>query len=797
MKKTFISFFCFVLMLFSFSILLNAQEINCLDCHENLVAKTVHDKIIKCDDCHSDITNVEHSKATIKKVDCTKCHAALNTQMKNDVHRKLMHIPEEKAPNCKICHGTHKITSPSSAVNKEKTYCGKCHKPGILAVPYHTVSKTSENCAICHTKKNHKDELSKSVHKNLSCSNCHSYVVNNLNNHQKAPKDGVLADCYLCHSAIATDHKESIHGLSLTEGINEAAQCWNCHGSHDVNPVKDKNSKVFPQNLVKTCGKCHDDSAFIKKHSLSINQPGKMYTLSVHGKLLTNGGTNAPSCITCHGKHDIKNRVQPGSKIASITLPNTCEKCHKAVTEDYKKSIHWIAVKKGIRSAPSCNDCHSEHNIKAISTANKRDEIRKIQDNTCLQCHQNLILSQRYGMENKNAVNYEDSYHGLAASHGDKKAAMCVDCHNVHKILPKSHAESSINKANILATCKQCHPNATETFANSYSHTSQSKSAASIESIVKTVYIWLIIVVIGWMFLHNLLIFIHELRARYHKSKNEIRIPRFTKNELIQHTLLLSSFLILAITGFQLKFPDSAFGEIMYSLGFNEVIRQWVHRISALVMIILSVYHVVYLLMTSRGRDVLWGLFPRYSDLTQMMDTMLYYMHLKKKHPEYDNYNYIEKMEYWALIWGTMVMALTGLVLMFPTVVGNWAPVWFIKVSEIVHFYEAILATLAIIIWHWFFVMFRPKEYPVSFTVFDGKTTIHHFKGEHRIRYHIVIQEYLEVKNGKRDAKKMSNFTKLFVNAIEKNGLSMDEFVAGEMENDMELKSYIQKHEVK
>jgi cytochrome b subunit of formate dehydrogenase len=517
-----------------------------------------------------------------------------------------------------------------------------------------------------------------------------------------------------------------------------------------------------------------------------------MYSTSVHGKLVAAGSKNAPTCVSCHGKHDIKNRVQDGSKISAINLPNTCENCHKEITEDYKKSIHWIAVRKGIRSAPSCNDCHSEHSMQAINTVNKRDEIRKIQDNTCLQCHQNMLLSQRYGMEGMNVKSYQDSYHGLASSQGDKKAAMCVDCHNVHKILPKDHAESSISKNNIQSTCKRCHPDANETFANSYSHTTQVSSAANIEWWVRTVYFWLIVIVIGGMFLHNLLILVHELRIRYKKSKNQIRIPRFTRNELIQHTLLLSSFIILAATGFQLKYPDSLYGEMMYSFGFNEGVRQWVHRISAIVMLVLSFYHVGYLLATSRGRDVLRGMFPKFRDITQAINTVMYYMHLTKKHPAYDNYNYIEKAEYWALIWGTIVMGATGFVLWFPTMLGDWAPVWVIKVSEIVHFYEAILATLAIIVWHWFFVIFHPKEYPVSFTVIDGKMSVAHYKGEHRLQYHKVISEYLDVKHGKRSLKSCSHFTRHFIKAIENNGIAMDMFVNDELENDRELREFVE-----
>lgn len=797
MKRTFISLLFSFLFTFSFSILSNAQEIKCLDCHENMVAKSVHDKVIKCGDCHNDIKSEDHSEIKAKKVECKRCHAAFDVQMQNDVHRKLLKMPEGKAPNCKKCHGTHSIVSPSSISDKNKSICGKCHTNNILIVPYHTESNLVESCNKCHGEKNHKQELEKSVHKNLTCSNCHSYVIKNLVKHQQLPKDFIKADCYVCHTTIAEEHKESIHGLSLTQGINEAAQCWDCHGSHDVNFVKDKNSKVYPTHLVKTCGNCHDDTAFIKKYELSVYQPGKMYSASVHGKLVMDGSKNAATCVTCHGKHDIKNRVQVGSMISSINLPNTCENCHKKETEEYKGSIHWIAVKKGIRSAPSCNDCHSEHSIKSINTANKRDEVKKIQDNTCLLCHQNLLLSQRYGLENTNANNYQDSYHGLAVSHGDKKAAMCVDCHNVHKILPKDHAESSVNKNNIVTTCRKCHAKATETFANSYSHTTQVNSAANIENIVQVIYFWLIVIVIGGMFLHNLIILIHELRVRYNKSKNEIQIPRFTSNELFQHTVLLISFIVLALTGFQLKYPNSFYGNIMYSIGFDEVVRQWVHRISAVIMITLSFYHVIYLIITSRGRYVLKGLIPRPSDITQAINTMLYYMNIKKKHPDYENYNYIKKAEYWALIWGTLIMGITGFVLWFPTIVGDWAPVWFIKVSEIVHFYEAILATLAIFIWHMFFVMFHPKEYPLSFTVINGKMSVVHYRHEHRSQYNKAILEYIEFKNGKRSAKKMGNFTKMFIKALEEKGVSMEEFVNSELETDRELKDFVDKHNLK
>ena len=779
-----------VITLFSYTTV--AQKLNCLDCHENLIAGTAHDKVAACGDCHSDIINEDHTEQKVKKVDCSKCHAALGTQVAKDVHHSLMNLPEEKTPTCKSCHGTHKIKNLEKVGDKEKEFCAKCHKTNILGAIYHTSSKLSDGCLECHNNVDFKKSLNSSVHANMSCPNCHSYVIKNLTDHQEKPKDQPLADCYLCHSGIAAIHKESIHGISLAEGINEAAQCWDCHGSHNIVRVNSDSSLVDSKNLVSTCGKCHDDPKFIKDHRFAVKQPGKMYTQSVHGKLVEAGKVKAATCVTCHGSHDVKNRVQVGSKIASVNVPETCAECHKEITEEYKKSIHWIAVKKGVRESPSCNDCHSEHSIHAINTLDKREEIRKIQENTCLQCHQNLLLSERYGMSGKSAGSYQDSYHGLASSRGDKKAALCIDCHGVHKILPKDYSESTINEKNVVATCGKCHENATAVFSSSYSHVSkEDNSAKYIEDIVGLVYFWLIVVVIGWMVVHNLFILFHELRKRYMKSKDEIKIPRFTRNELIQHTLLLLSFIILAITGFQLKYPDSWWGRGLYHLGLDESVRQWVHRGSAVVMMVLSVYHVIYLIITSRGRDVLKGLLPNMRDLVHLINNSLYYMHLKKKQPDFDNYNYIEKMEYWALIWGTIVMGVTGLVLWFPTVVGDWAPVWFIKVSEIVHFYEAILATLAIVVWHWFFVMFHPKEYPISFTVFNGKVTLHHYKEEHRLKFNNVIVQWMEVKKGKRNAKKMSHFTKLFIDSIKKNGIDVDEFINSEIEKDENLKKRI------
>lgn len=755
-------------------------------------SRSAHAKL-SCIECHSDLKGKDFPHAdNLKKVNCSSCHLNYDKTLENDIHSRL-NLKNKPNFTCQTCHTYHDTKKIASVSSKNNQYCGQCHKTNVLTAPYHAKTEVNESCKNCHKATEYSAELKGSVHGSLSCSNCHGFVVNNLEEHQKGNKKNKTADCFVCHADIAKQHKESIHGVSLLEGIEEAAQCWSCHGSHNIQKVESNSSSANLHNLVKTCGKCHDNEKFTKKHFLSVKNPAILYENSVHGQLFKAGNDSAPNCTSCHGVHDIKNRVQENSTISDTKVAETCSQCHQKEAEEYMQSVHWFAVKKGMGESPTCNDCHSEHGIKAVNATKDKKIQRRIQDNTCLVCHESLILAERFSLAGENVSKYKDSYHGRAVQSGDEDAAMCVDCHGVHKILPSYHEEATTHINNVTATCQKCHEGATSVFSQSYSHvTPDIGSARLIESIVEKVYLWLIIIVIGGMMVHNLLIFIHDIREKRKHEGTQIKVPRFTKNELIQHTLLLTSFILLAITGFIHKFPGSITANFLTDIGINETSRKYIHRVSALVMIALSIYHVVYLGFTQRGRSVLKGLLPVMNDIKAAIQNVKYYLRLTNKHPEFDNYNYIEKAEYWALIWGTIVMGVTGAVLWFPTIVGEWAPIWFIKVSEIIHLYEAILATLAIIVWHWFFVIFRPKEYPINFTSIDGKMTVHHYKEEHKMRFNKIIMEWLEVKNGLKEERKMSHLTKLFMSAVEKNNVDLNEFVKSEVEKDEKLSQFVQ-----
>lgn len=800
------------LLALTIPLFINAQD-DCLVCHEDesltyerngnevslfvsgeRYSNSVHG-FFSCTDCHEGFSaeDLPHKEGTdIYKVQCATCHDEIFSIVQNDVHHRLKERVKNP-PECIDCHGYHYVKPPEDSPNKAREYCSSCHEPKLLMRPFHSVQKLNNDaCSDCHDTETFRPQLAKSVHKDLICNDCHSAIASKLDDHPNNFEKVEIASCFVCHKEEAAEHEESIHGISLEEGIDEAATCWDCHGSHDIAKVNDPESKVKNGHLAETCGTCHDDPKFAEKFNLLNARSGLRFEDSFHYTLFEKRGIEIEmNCSTCHGVHNIKNRIQPGSTISAYNLNETCAQCHSDVVHDYENSIHWIGAQKGLRVAPVCSDCHSEHSPRATELAEGTFSVRQFQEEICISCHQDPILTSRLGLSQTEAYSYQDSYHGLAVERNDPNAAFCIDCHNTHKILPKDSPESSVNEANVLETCQKCHDDATQVFAESYSHVTQNLEAQEVEGVVTTIYFWLIVVVIGGMILHNILIYVFEVGKRKQMEREEVVIPRFTRNEIIQHVLLFTSFFALAITGFALKYPRSWWADGLYQLGMTEDLRQLFHRISAVIMIALSIYHVVYLIVTKRGRDVLVNLIPKFEDAKEAVQTVLYYLRLRKQPPEFNKFDYTEKAEYWALVWGTIVMGVTGLILWFPTIVGDWAPVWLIKVSETIHFYEAILATLAIIVWHWFFVIFRPSEYPMSFVWVDGKMSLHRYRHHHERHFKKITLEWMQIKEGQKNRDEVSYSTKLFLETMEKHGANPDEVMSAEMEEDPDLRSWV------
>jgi cytochrome b subunit of formate dehydrogenase len=214
-----------------------------------------------------------------------------------------------------------------------------------------------------------------------------------------------------------------------------------------------------------------------------------------------------------------------------------------------------------------------------------------------------------------------------------------------------------------------------------------------------------------------------------------------TLEERVQHGALAISFIVLVITGFMLRFPDSWWVQGLRSLSSSAFeARSLIHRIAAVVMTLASVYHLYYVIFTARGRQLVKDLWFRLKDARDVLDMLKYNLGLTPVKPKLDRFSYIEKAEYWALIWGTIVMAGTGFAMWLDNSFMNLFGKLGYDVARSIHYYEAILATLAIIVWHFYFVMFNPDSYPLNTAFWTGKLSHREMEEEHPLELERILE---------------------------------------------------------
>ncbi|MHA2644412.1 MAG: multiheme c-type cytochrome [bacterium JZ-2024 1] len=526
----------FWLLLFAFG---GAQIPNreCLMCHEAIEKiAPVHEKVA-CQDCHSDIQEVPHH-APPRRIDCLRCHRGMTGMWAGDPHERARAKGNTRAPDCKTCHGTHdlktwKAEKGHTAQEHRKTvqaFCATCHPTVKAPEGYHDWSGVSnKECLQCHGNAQIKAPqidvraFQRSVHNEHMCTHCHRDITQAP--HTPKPKP---VDCGVCHQPEYSEHEESVHGQAIARGMDDAAHCWDCHGSHDVLRTNEADSRVQAINLPDTCGKCHTRTELVEKYRIPVRNPTGLFKLSVHYKALQEG-KDAAVCNDCHGVHSILPLEDPKSKVYKGQVPHTCGQCHSKEEREFTRSIHWTGYLKGVKDAPVCNDCHQEHAILGPEEKSSPVFAARIPE-TCTRCHESEIITSRYGIQTMTKQSYYGSYHGLALKAGKIAAANCASCHKAHDVLPSSSPLSSVHPANLASTCGRCHPGIGEGKMLPKIH-ANSKSAGpgsrtGIDDLLKLwisrVYIFLIVSVIGAMALHNLIHFRYAARRRRSKSKNDL-----------------------------------------------------------------------------------------------------------------------------------------------------------------------------------------------------------------------------------------------------------------------------------
>jgi formate dehydrogenase gamma subunit len=607
-----------------------------------------------------------------------------------------------------------------------------------------TGAQTIEDCGLCHADASlfegnpraaeltvKVDVYAASVHGRLGmvCTDCHQDLAG-VTDFPHAETLQKVA-CGTCHDTVAEVYARSLHGWAQERGNTRAPSCASCHTTHDILPASNPESSISKARLPETCSTgCHGLGGLLEDSIVKLPESFQDYNMSVHGRGTRHGVEAAASCDDCHEVHDLKSSADPTSPINQRNVAGTCGQCHGGVQRMYDDSIHGRAVQAGVTDSPTCTDCHGEHLILRPSDPESKTYVSRIAAETCGRCHQDPIIIHKYGLKGGVVGSYEDSYHGWAVQRNHKNAATCISCHTAHEVLPERDPDSTVNPANVVSTCQQCHPNVDEKFAASYTHTSASLVLNPINWWIRNVYLVLIVLIIGGMVVHNLVIMNYYMIESRRAQEVHSWVMRFDLQQVIQHLLLTLAFVTLVVTGFALRFPDAWWVKMLAGLGLDETTRALIHRIAAVLMVVTALYHMWYIFATRRGRGELRAMLPAFSDVRDLFENFRFHTWRSRREVKFGRYDYSQKAEYWALIWGTIAMILTGLVLWFPGSAVKILPAWAVPASQTIHYYEAWLATLAILVWHFFFVIFHPEEYPMSWTWLTGRMS------EHAVRKH-------------------------------------------------------------
>jgi len=640
----------------------------------NVLDRSPHKKLV-CVACHTgfDPENVPH-KAKIEPVNCRTCHK--DAPLKHPFHPQIIRASgSDGTPDisCKKCHGTHDVVSPN--------------RPGST----------------------------------LSSGNLPAF-------------------CGTCHRDVERTFVRSDHGKALASGLAVAPNCITCHQSPIARTSASQDSTQLKIAQERLCLSCHLDDPNVRSRVPESAGFIASYEASVHGAALSKGNGRAANCVDCHGSHSMTKATNPASSVNKLNIPGTCSKCHASIAEQYETTVHGKALAEGVGAAPVCTDCHGEHNILEHTNPKSPVAARNISARVCSPCHSSVKLSEKFGLRSDRFQSYEDSYHGLANRAGDVEVANCASCHGVHDIKPSSDPTSSINKKNLAKTCGKCHPGANENFTKGAVHVIVTAKHEEVLYYVSSAYIILIVVLIGGMFIHNLLDFARKSKKQLMYRRGLIQRPpvahklylRMSLNERIQHAALLISFLTLVLTGFALKFPDAWWVEPLRKISpvmFD--LRGIMHRVAAVVLVSAGLYHLYYIFFVPRGKQLIRDLLPSFQDVSDAVAVMKYNLGLSNVKPQFGRFSYIEKSEYWALVWGTIVMGVTGTILWFDnTFLGLLTKLWW-DVARTIHYYEAWLATLAIVVWHFYYVIFNPDVYPLNLAFWKGTLTEEEMEEEH------------------------------------------------------------------
>lgn len=551
-------------------------------------------------------------------------------------------------------------------------------------------------------------------------------------------KDAVIL-CYclnrLCFTSSEAAHAIMKMGYKNVYVMLEGIEAWILHG----NPIEKKEGSNV-----------QDKYKYVGSNNWNKSDTVHDYTDVIHRQMYFG---DIPSCRDCHG-------IKAGFNSKTITqnfasnkknINQNCIECHKEEGKEFSESVLHSFLISTKENAPMCTDCHDVHMGKETTVIN----MKKLSDQKCGSCHE------------KERKHYHNTFHGKAMYLEDSgkaiEVAACYDCHGAHNIHKVDDKRSTLFAGeNRTETCAKCHPGGNENFSNWMAHADHTDPENKLLYNAFIFMTGLIAAVFGFFIIHTSLWTMRLMltKAKYPKEWKEakekahndnVKIERFTNFHKLQHFFLAASFLGLGFSGLPQKFYTASWAKDMIDLMGGPIMATQIHHISAIIMIIVFLSHIVeFCLVGWKNRAAiidpqtgrysfkiflrkLFGpdsLMPNWQDFRDIKENFLWFIGKRETMPKFDRWTYWEKFDYIAVFWGMFIIGLSGLMLWFPVWFTKFLPGEMLNLATFLHSDEALLALGFIFMFHFFHTHFRANKFPMDMVIFSGYLTEEELKQE-------------------------------------------------------------------
>jgi cytochrome b subunit of formate dehydrogenase len=224
-------------------------------------------------------------------------------------------------------------------------------------------------------------------------------------------------------------------------------------------------------------------------------------------------------------------------------------------------------------------------------------------------------------------------------------------------------------------------------------------------------------------------------------KKGERSFVRFSLSQRLEHLVQIFGFITLCVTGIPQKYNGAPWADSAIALMGGIDLVRGVHRAFAVVLMLELVYHAIAIAWALAVKRARWTMMPRVQDAKDALQMVLFFLGKRAERARFDRYDFRQKVEYLALIWGTLVMIVTGLCMWFPLEVTRHVSGEIIAAAKAAHSGEGLLAFASILMWHMYSAHLSPDVFPFDLTMFTGKITESRMKHEHPVEYERLMAD--------------------------------------------------------